>query len=511
MKKTVAILLVFALAFSLCGCKPYKHKTNNNAVKAAEKLGSSQIQLDCVAKSYNMDLELDTYNDVLSGTVTVTVNNRAAYSFNELYFNLYSMAMTDDAEITAAKDLTNGTELNVAPEGSNCTYRVELANPLTSHNNITLELTFSESLSYDNYKFTLLSVGKGKVYSLMMCFPMLTAHYDAEWKLHDFCADGEMACGQKTNIKATLKCPEKYKVLASGHQSSKNGVTTIDAENTSELAIIVSDVMEIDTFKRDGITYNMCRIPYTSFNSANLERYFEIAQADATACFDLFSSKIGKYIYDEIDIIPCPRSSAVSGTEMPGLITYSLISLDDVMFNQSEAESFVHKTVSHEIANQWFYAGVVNDQYAEPWLDESFASFLENYYCENNSDFDDKTRIYINLSTDQYTTDDYAYVYINGARFLNELKDAMGKDLFFEMLSDWYKANNKGIVRGRGFVNHVMKYTQPRIDESNTRTDNDKISISSIFNLQIFTSKPKSALTESVEKIINKYIRSTNL
>ena len=32
-------------------------------------------------------------------------------------------------------------------------------------------------------------------------------------------------------------------------------------------------------------------------------------------------------------------------------------------------------TIAHELAHQWFYGVVGNDQYHEPWLDESFATW----------------------------------------------------------------------------------------------------------------------------------------
>ena len=35
--------------------------------------------------------------------------------------------------------------------------------------------------------------------------------------------------------------------------------------------------------------------------------------------------------------------------------------------------------ISHEVAHQWFYSVIGNDPYNEPWLDESFAEFFEDF------------------------------------------------------------------------------------------------------------------------------------
>ena len=508
MKKAIAVLMVFVLAFSLCGCKPYNHKAVNNAVKKAESLGTSTIQLDCIADSYNMDLTLDTEKDILKGTVTVSIKNRSTYSFNELYFNLYSIAMTEDAEITSAKDLASGKELKVSKEGSDCTECVELEDALATNSRITLELAFSETVSDNNTRCSHIKVGDGKVYSMMMCFPMLTAHYDGEWKLRDYFENGEVACGQKTSITATLKCPEDYKVLASGHQSTQKGVTKIEAKNVSELAIVASDVMTIDTFNYDGVMFRMCHIPYGDFNSNNLSRYYELAKHDARDSFSLYSEKIGKYVYDEIDIVPFPETCGAAGMEMPGLITYSLLSLEDVMFDQESVEDEIHQVVSHEMAHQWFYQGVMNDQFSEPWLDESFAAFLEAYYCEEEIE---PSRGYINLDVTKYHDEDYGIVYENGAAFLNDLKNAMGEEMFFKMLSDWYTPNTKNIVRGRNFVIHVTDYIKSHRVKEEKKESNSFFS--SVFSV-IFKSRKdrqKDVMLESVKKIINKYISSKNL
>lgn len=41
-------------------------------------------------------------------------------------------------------------------------------------------------------------------------------------------------------------------------------------------------------------------------------------------------------------------------------------------------------TVYHEVAHQWFYYLVGNDENEEAWLDESFASFC-SYLCQEEA------------------------------------------------------------------------------------------------------------------------------
>lgn len=44
----------------------------------------------------------------------------------------------------------------------------------------------------------------------------------------------------------------------------------------------------------------------------------------------------------------------------------------------------VCSTVAHEVAHQWFYAAVGNDQYGEPWLDEGLAQFSQSILYEDS-------------------------------------------------------------------------------------------------------------------------------
>jgi aminopeptidase N len=36
----------------------------------------------------------------------------------------------------------------------------------------------------------------------------------------------------------------------------------------------------------------------------------------------------------------------------------------------------IRSVVAHEVAHQWFYGLLGDDQLAEPWLDEGFATYL---------------------------------------------------------------------------------------------------------------------------------------
>ena len=96
---------------------------------------------------------------------------------------------------------------------------------------------------------------------------------------------------------------------------------------------------------------------------------------------------------------------------------------------------------------------VGNDQALEPWLDESIATYSELLYYERYHPdlvswwWDQRVDVhnpsgYVNPSTENSGGYD-AYrngVYLQGARFLQELRGAMGDAAFFAALKDYASA-----------------------------------------------------------------------
>jgi hypothetical protein len=75
----------------------------------------------------------------------------------------------------------------------------------------------------------------------------------------------------------------------------------------------------------------------------------------------LLGGRLGPYDSTELDVVLLRRSFAMGGAgmEYPELI-FSLP---------------VPEVVTHEVAHQWWFGLVGNNQYREPWLDESFAQY----------------------------------------------------------------------------------------------------------------------------------------
>ena len=117
------------------------------------------------------------------------------------------------------------------------------------------------------------------------------------------------------------------------------------------------------------------------------------------------------------------------GIEYPGAILLGTGQLDD-------------PTASHEVAHEWFYGLVGDNQGRDPWLDESFATYAEALHRGTGSYYESRPipasgvgRVGWPMSYwERYRGDYYRSVYIQGAAALLRARRTVGAAAFDEAL-----------------------------------------------------------------------------
>ena len=115
---------------------------------------------------------------------------------------------------------------------------------------------------------------------------------------------------------------------------------------------------------------------YYTGKSANI--YNQLAKQTAVDSIKLFTKKYGPYPYSELDLTESPFSSDTGGMEYSGLVMIAQDTFARKKAASKEDYDSVIEDVSHEVAHQWFFNTVGNDEYTEPWLDEGMAEFSED-------------------------------------------------------------------------------------------------------------------------------------
>jgi len=221
----------------------------------------------------------------------------------------------------------------------------------------------------------------------------------------------------------------------------------------------ISHQYEVSELQVGAVTVRNYAFPYH-------KRAGEAVLNTTAEALALYSELFGPYPRDYLSVV---EADFLDGMEYDGL--YFLSNGFYNLYQDSPGEYLI-AIAAHETAHQWFYGLVGNDQALEPWLDEALCTyseriFYENYYPEA---LDWWWAYRINYYDPQGPVDGSIYnpggyrayrdaVYLNGAVFLEDLRNLIGDDVFFSFLADYVTQNKHKIATGQDFFDLLKKHT----------------------------------------------------
>jgi hypothetical protein len=123
--------------------------------------------------------------------------------------------------------------------------------------------------------------------------------------------------------------------------------------------------------------------------------------------------------------------------------------------------------VFHEVAHQWFYAQVGNDQQAEPWVDEAWADFSARLLMGIGENACSTRPVDASVfeweagptsGGDWTGCDGYFHaVFYQGTEFLTAVRGAMGDHAFFGAMREWVERHRHGFVTGDALLRHLLR------------------------------------------------------
>ncbi len=127
----------------------------------------------------------------------------------------------------------------------------------------------------------------------------------------------------------------------------------------------------------------------------------------------------------------------------------------------------------HEVAHQWWFEAVGNDQALHPWLDEALATYSERVFYAAQGEADlfwwwnfrvlwFKPQGIVNGSIYQYDyfRDYVDAVYLRGALFLDALRQRVGEATFAEFLRAYYARQQGTLAAPDDFFSLLQAHTQ---------------------------------------------------
>lgn len=162
--------------------------------------------------------------------------------------------------------------------------------------------------------------------------------------------NAEAAASEVADWDVTVSAPAGYTTLATGEETSPG---RFEARAVRDWAATVAPMRLGQAPAQGGKTTVVVGVAEGSAGDPNA-----IAARNARA-LDELAARFGEYPYPRLTI--GVTSGLSGGIEFPAHIFLG------------SGVAVVH--LVHEVAHQWFYALAGNDQYRDPWLDESFATY----------------------------------------------------------------------------------------------------------------------------------------
>jgi aminopeptidase N len=153
-----------------------------------------------------------------------------------------------------------------------------------------------------------------------------------------------------------------------------------------------------------------------------------------------YGQDLGTFPYPEMDVV-LTGFTAFGGMEYPTII----------FTNRGKL------TISHELAHQYFYGIVGDDQFAAPWLDESFATWLQYLpfggwkHCDYYRWPSDSARITNDMAYWSTHLYEYDTIYSGGGCLLANLASRFGLQRFVGILREYAQAHWFGVTRTEDF------------------------------------------------------------
>ena len=478
--KRLPVVLVLVLALAACTPGPGPVPTPAPSVVPVTvtptTAGPTTPAPPPLARSqYAMTLSLDMATKRLAGTVDVTLANTSDVPWHQVCFRNWAASVLalfgaagQSSGITAATDVATGRALTVTVDPADASIvNIGLLADLAPGSTTKVTLSYYTDIPQGNRRLGWQTrPGGALIADLAIFYPVLAVFRDGAWVAHPFDRGGESFYSECSDYVVSLTLPDDYVVVSTGDETKGKGsgglaTWTLTAGNVRDVAIEVGNGLDVVTKDVGGLPVNA----YYDAGSDVSKQQAALSLEAAAMAIPAYTTNYGPYPYDELDIVS--SDFFAGGMEYPAIVRIATSSQDFIPDGQTIGLMGV---VAHEIAHQWFYAVVGDDQYDEAWLDEGFASFaadvdymtLYTSAAEVKAWFEDPVNtsqppLILNQSI-AALKESYPMVYFRGALLLYDLRAAMGDKAFYDMMREYYATYSFKVATTAGFVAVVNKY-----------------------------------------------------
>ncbi len=402
------------------------------------------------ASVYHLTLTLAADLTTLTGHEAVRYTNQEAAALDRLAFHLHPNLLGGAMTISALTVDGEAAEAEYAPERTSLS--VPLASPLAPGAQVVVEMDFEVVVPTDMTRnYGVLAAVDGRL-ALAHFYPML-AVFDADgWNTAPPPPWSDVTYSDVSFYLLQLTAPAGLVVAGGGTRleavagPDDTQILTFAAGPARDMFLAASADYAVLTTEAAGVTLTSYALPAQQPSARTA------LQVAAAALHD-YEARYGPYPYRELDLVAIPTLAL--GVEYPGLIALNQKLFDpDANFGPTPVSVLLEATVAHEVAHQWFYGLVGDDQLDQPWLDESLTQYATwRYYLDEQgppgaagfagslagrwAQVDDAP-IPIGLPAAAYVGQEYsAIIYGRGPLFIDALGDTLGQQTLTDFLRDY--------------------------------------------------------------------------
>ena len=439
-------------------------------------LKRSETHLDKYSKDltwYGIDANFDPQEKKIDCQQLVTYINVEDTHLTDIYFHIYPNSFKDENRPVfppeeMSRAYPNGFSpgfiefKNVLLDGNPASYEIDgysddilmitLKEPLKPGGDIDIWLEYSIKIPNSPGRFGYWD----NTYNLGNWYPILCVYDERGWNLEPYYPLGDPFYSDVSNYKVSITAPREFVIASTGEQvnikeESQQKVWEFQALAVRDFAWVGSDKFQISSMEIGDTTV---------YSYYYIKNRGEKALDYGASALRIFNELFGIYPYKTLSIVQ--TDFFIGGMEYPRLVM-----VDGSLYNGHQ-DDWLEVVTVHEVAHQWWYGMVGNDQIHDSWMDEGLTEYSTILYYGQRYGPEEEYNKYQDLinkgkyqlfkiyraSEDMdetihrplYEFEDWieydSLVYGKGAILFHEVRQEMGDEMFFESLKR-YLENNK--------------------------------------------------------------------
>ena len=395
----------------------------------------------------------------LDGKMNVEFTNTETVLLNQTYFRLFPNTPSYGGKMTVDHVEVDGAPAQTKLLAQETTLEVTLPQTLSPGESVTISMDYAVEIPFGTESGYGLFGWNNSVTALAGFFPIIPVFDNLGWHIEILPLFGDSTYTDVALFDVSLTLPMDKTVITTGdiiaETDHDNGQKTIRAVAAPVRGFFIAQGTDISQLSGESNG-----IAVTSYFPAGYESQGQNMLQWASDALRIYSQFFGEYPYKSFDVVAVPMPDVLGGVEFPGVIA---MALRYYQFPQNVTE-FV---TAHEVAHQWWYGLVGNDQANEPWLDEAITQYSAVIYFEQMYGADERQTLvdlYFNYPYNQLVAmgdnrpvagavsdfSEFEYnnvVYGKGPLFFDALRTHLGDPLFYAGLRSYADANRYGIVK----------------------------------------------------------------